>query len=107
MEFACTWPRLHGWKQTTQPKVPRRVFEGMSEGLALGLVTAPDGQPDLLQMSYFNRTARACAHVRRPCPDDLEDVIGGKVCALTSRIEPRDYIDTAAALGRYTSADAD
>jgi hypothetical protein len=32
---------------------------------------------------------------------DLEDVIGGKVCALASRIEPRDYVDTAAALGRY------
>ena len=33
---------------------------------------------------------------------DLEDVVGGKVCALASRVEPRDYVDTAAAMGRYT-----
>ena len=33
---------------------------------------------------------------------DLEDVVGGKVCALASRVEPRDYVDTAAALDRYT-----
>jgi hypothetical protein len=33
---------------------------------------------------------------------DLEDVIGGKVCALASRIEPRDYVDTAAALEHYS-----
>ena len=33
---------------------------------------------------------------------DLEDVVGGKVCALASRAEPRDYIDTAAALERYS-----
>jgi len=32
---------------------------------------------------------------------DLEDVVGGKVCALASRIEPRDYADVAAALQRY------
>jgi len=31
----------------------------------------------------------------------LEDVVGGKVCALASRIEPRDYADVAAALTRY------
>jgi predicted nucleotidyltransferase component of viral defense system len=33
---------------------------------------------------------------------DLEDVVGGKVCALASRAEPRDYVDTAAALERYS-----
>ena len=33
---------------------------------------------------------------------DLEDVVGSKVCALASRVEPRDYVDTAAALERYT-----
>jgi hypothetical protein len=32
---------------------------------------------------------------------DLEDVMGGKVCALASRVEPRDYADVAAALARY------
>lgn len=35
---------------------------------------------------------------------DLEDVLGGKVCALASRVEPRDYVDVAAALERYTPA---
>jgi hypothetical protein len=33
---------------------------------------------------------------------DLEDVIGGKVCALASRAYDRDYVDTAAALGRFS-----
>jgi hypothetical protein len=31
---------------------------------------------------------------------DLEDVIGGKVCALASRAYARDYVDAAAALAR-------
>ena len=35
---------------------------------------------------------------------DLEDVMGGKVCALASRVEPRDYADVAAALQRYSPA---
>ena len=35
---------------------------------------------------------------------DLEDVAGGKVCALAGRVEPRDYADTAAMLGRYSPA---
>jgi hypothetical protein len=29
-------------------------------------------------------------------------VVGGKVCALAGRAEPRDYIDTAAALRRFS-----
>jgi hypothetical protein len=32
---------------------------------------------------------------------DLEDVVAGKVCALASRIEPRDYADVVAALQRH------
>jgi hypothetical protein len=35
---------------------------------------------------------------------DLEDVVGGKVCALASRVEPRDFADVSAALERYTTA---
>lgn len=34
----------------------------------------------------------------------VEDVAGGKVCALASRVEPRDYADTARLLERYTPA---
>jgi hypothetical protein len=33
---------------------------------------------------------------------DLEDVLGGKVCALASRAYERDFVDTAAALDRYS-----
>jgi hypothetical protein len=35
---------------------------------------------------------------------DLQDAVGGKVCALASRVEPRDYADVAAAPGRYSPA---
>lgn len=31
---------------------------------------------------------------------DLEDVAGGKICALAGRVEPRDYADTSAMLDR-------
>ena len=77
------------------------VFEGMDEGLAEWTVTDKNGQRMMLQMAYFDRTAQ-------PVPMDvgpvlsLEDVVGGKVCALASRAEPRDYIDTAAALKQYS-----
>ena len=36
---------------------------------------------------------------------DLEDAIGGKIGALATRAVPRDYLDTAAALDRYTIAE--
>ena len=36
---------------------------------------------------------------------DLEDVAGGKVCALASRVEPRDDADTARMLERYSPAE--
>lgn len=35
----------------------------------------------------------------------MEDVAGGKVCALASRVEPRDYADTARMLDRYSPAE--
>ena len=73
----------------------------MGEGLAEWIVTAPDGQQMMLQMAYFDRTAQPVTMDVGPVLD-LEDVVGGKVCALASRVEPRDYIDTAAALRRYT-----
>jgi hypothetical protein len=34
----------------------------------------------------------------------VEDVAGGKVCALASRVEVRDYADTARMLDRYSTA---
>jgi len=80
-------------------------FEGMSEGLAEWTVTAPDGQQMMLQMAYFDRTRQPVTMDVGPVLS-LEDVVGGKVCALAGRAEPRDYIDTAAALEHYTVKDA-
>ena len=80
------------------------VIEGMGEGLAEWTVTAPDGQRMMLQMAYFDRAAQPVTMEVGPVLD-IEDVVGGKVCALASRAEPRDYIDTAAALRRYSVAD--
>ena len=77
------------------------IFYGMSEGLAEWIVTGPDGDQMMLQMAYFDRARRPVTMDVGPVLD-LEDVIGGKVCALASRIEPRDYVDTAAALERYS-----
>jgi hypothetical protein len=77
------------------------IFEGMSEGLAEWTVTARDGQQMMLQMAYFDRTAQPVTMDLGPVLR-LEDVVGGKVCALAGRAEPRDYIDTAAALRRYS-----
>jgi hypothetical protein len=78
------------------------IFYGIGDGLAEWIVSTPGGQQMTLQMSYFDRA-------RMPIRMDvgpvlaLEDAVGGKVCALASRAEPRDYIDTAATLSRgYT-----
>jgi hypothetical protein len=77
------------------------IFDGMGEGLAEWIVTAPGGEQMMLQMAYFERTRRPVIMDVGPVLD-LEDVVGGKVCALASRAEPRDYLDTAAALERYS-----
>jgi hypothetical protein len=76
------------------------IFYGMGEGLAEWIITAPGGEQMMLQMAYFERTRRPVIMEFGPVLD-LEDVVGGKVCALASRAEPRDYLDTAAALERY------
>ena len=54
------------------------------------------------QLAYLSRNHTPVTSDIGPLLD-LEDVAGGKVCALASRIEPRDYIDTAAMLSRYTA----
>jgi Nucleotidyl transferase AbiEii toxin, Type IV TA system len=77
------------------------VFEGMGEGLAEWIVTGPGGEQMMLQLAYFDRTRRPVLMDIGPVLD-LEDVVGGKVCALASRAEPRDYLDTAAALERFS-----
>ena len=77
------------------------IFYGLGEGMAEWIVTAPGGEQMMLQMAYFERARRPVIMEFGPVLD-LEDVVGGKVCALASRVEPRDYVDTAAALDRYT-----
>jgi hypothetical protein len=77
------------------------IFEGMGEGLAEWTITAPGGQQMMLQMAYFDRARRPVVMEFGPVLD-LEDAIGGKVSALATRAVPRDYLDTAAAMERYT-----
>lgn len=77
------------------------VFYGIGEGLAEWIVTASDGEQMMLQLAYFDRTRNPVIMDVGPVLD-LEDVVGGKVCALASRAEPRDYVDTSAALRRYS-----
>ena len=77
------------------------AFAGLSDGLAEWTVTAPDGQRTMLQMAYFDRAGQPVTMDVGPVLN-LEDVVGGKVCALASRAEPRDYVDTAAALAHYS-----
>jgi hypothetical protein len=77
------------------------IFPEMGQGLAEWIITAPNGQQMMLQLAYFTRRHTPVIMDFGPVLD-LEDVAGGKVCALASRIEPRDYVDTAAMLSRYT-----
>jgi predicted nucleotidyltransferase component of viral defense system len=79
------------------------IWPGMGEGLAEWTVTAPDGEQMMLQMAYFDRTRSPVVHADVGPVLAIEDVVGGKVCALASRALERDYIDTAAALDRYSA----
>ena len=79
------------------------LFPGMGQGLAEWIVTAPGGEQTVLQMAYFDRS-RAPVVMQIGPVLALEDVAGGKVCALASRVEPRDYADTARMLDRYSPA---
>jgi hypothetical protein len=82
------------------------IFYGMGDGLAEWIITAPGGEQMMLQLAYFDRARAPVIMDVGPVQDlpvlDLQDVVGGKVCALASRAEPRDYVDTAAALERYS-----
>jgi len=77
------------------------IFEDLDDGLAEWIITAPGGEQMMLQMAYFDRSRGPVTMDVGPVLD-LEDVIGGKVCALASRAYDRDYVDTAAVLARYT-----
>jgi hypothetical protein len=77
------------------------IFEGMDEGLAEWVVTGSGGQETMLQMAHFGRRHGPVTMDVGPVLA-LEDLAGWKVCALASRVEPRDYVDTAAALQYYS-----
>jgi hypothetical protein len=77
------------------------VIYGLEDGLAEWIITAPDGRQTMLQLARIDRDRRPVIMELGPVLD-LEDVVGSKVCALASRAEVRDYVDTAAALGRYS-----
>jgi hypothetical protein len=78
------------------------IWCGLGEGMAEWVITAPDGEQTTLQMAYFGRGHKPVTMDVGPVLD-IEDLVGWKVSALASRVEPRDYIDTAAALQRYTT----
>jgi hypothetical protein len=80
------------------------LFPGMGQGLAEWIVTAPGGDQTVLQMAYFDRSLAPVAKEVGPVLA-LQDVAGGKVCALASRVEPRDYADVARMLDRYSPAE--
>jgi hypothetical protein len=82
---------------------PADLFPDFGEGLAEWIVTGPAGEQMVLQLAYFDRGRRPVVMDLGPVLD-LEDAVGGKVCALASRVEPRDYADVAAALGRFSPA---
>ena len=76
----------------------------MGDGLAEWIITAPGGQQLTVQLAHFDRSRDPVAMDLGPVLD-LEDVAGGKVCALASRVEPRNYADTARMLERYSPAE--
>jgi Nucleotidyl transferase AbiEii toxin, Type IV TA system len=80
------------------------IFPDIGEGLAEWIITAPGGEQMALQMAYFDRSREPVITDVGPVLD-LEDAVGGKVCALASRAYERDYLDTAAALERYSPAE--
>jgi hypothetical protein len=80
------------------------LFPGMGQGMAEWIVTAPGGEQTILQMAYFDRSQAPVVMGIGPVLA-VEDVAGGKVCALASRVEARDYADTARMLERYSPAE--
>jgi hypothetical protein len=95
--------RAAGYRAERQDKTAglADIFPGMGEGLAEWIITAPGGRQMTVQLAYFDRDREPVTMDIGPVLD-LQDVAGGKVCALASRAYERDYVDTAAALGRYS-----
>jgi hypothetical protein len=80
------------------------IFPDLGQGLAEWVATAPDGAQMVLQLAYFDRSREPVVMEMGPVLA-VEDVADGKVCALASRVEPRDYAGTARMLERYSPAE--
>lgn len=76
------------------------VFDGFDHDLVECEVSRGD-QVVRLQLVRFDRHRQPVMMQIGPVLH-LDDVLGTKVAALATRAAPRDYIDTAAALGRYS-----
>ena len=77
------------------------LFEGFDEQLVEWVITDPSGHKTHLQLAYVTRTQPTVGSEVGPMLS-TRDVLGGKVAALATRAEVRDYIDTAAALQHHT-----
>ncbi len=103
VELALRAAGLHAERQDKSEGLAD-IWYAIGEGLAEWVITAPGGQQTILQMAYFGRS-------RKPVIIDgvpvlaIEDAVGWKCHALVTRVEPRDYVDVAAALGRYSVPD--
>ncbi len=75
-----------------------------AKGWAECTVSGPGGEEMTLQLGFFERCRAPVAMEIGPVLD-LEDVAGGKVCALASRVEPRDFADGARLMERYSPAE--
>jgi len=95
--------RAHGYTAEREVRLAElaEVFYGLEDGLAEWVITAPDGRQAVLQLARIDRDRRPVTMDIGPVLD-LEDVVGSKVCALAGRAEVRDFVDTAAALSRYS-----
>jgi hypothetical protein len=77
------------------------LFPGMGYGMAEWAITAPGGAQITLQLAYFDRKHRPVTMALGPVLD-LADVAAWKTAAIVNRADPRDYVDLAALLNRYT-----
>jgi hypothetical protein len=79
------------------------LFDGMDD--AFVEIVARDGDEEVrLSLAQMPRTHLPVVMSVGPVMH-LDDLVGSKVCALATRGEIRDYVDVAAALGRYQRAE--
>jgi hypothetical protein len=80
------------------------LSESPGEQTAEWLLTADDGRQTKLRMVFGARHNPPVQRAVGPVLD-IEDAVGSKVRALSSRGSTRDYVDTASAMQRYTAGE--